>query len=226
MPPQGLSVLLFAGLRARAGTDELELELELPTTVSALRRAIESAHPELGPLTHCRVAVDQAFADESANIDAGSEIALIPPVSGGADIHFGERSALSKTALSLDAVLEKVRHEGSGGICTFTGQVRRQSRGKLVEYLEYDAYPEMAVAQMDAIAISIEAAIEGSRVCIHHRYGRLEVGDDAVVIAASAPHRAEAFDACRRAIEELKQDVPIWKREVDSEGESWIGQGP
>lgn len=226
MAEASLQVLLFAGLRSRAGREQLELALELPTTVGALRRRIEQAHPELGPLTHCRFAIDMDFADDEARVDAQAEVALIPPVSGGADIHYGERSALSKTALSLDAVLEGVRYDSSGGICTFTGQVRRQSRGKQVEYLEYDAYPPMAVKVMDRIAVEIEGRIEGARVRIHHRYGRLEVGEDAVVIAASAPHRAEAFEACRDAIEALKRDVPIWKKEVDPDGGEWIGQGP
>ena len=226
MAQAGLRVLVFAGLRARANTESLEIEIDLPTTAGELRRCIEAAHPELGSLAHCRFAVEQSFAHDDTEIDGQGEVALIPPVSGGSDLHLGERSALSLTPLSLDTVLAAVRHDGSGGICTFTGQVRRQSRGKTVEFLEYEAYPPMALKKMDEIATAIEADIEGSRVCIHHRYGRLEVGEDAVVIAASAPHRAEAFEACRRAIEDLKRDVPIWKREVDTEGEAWIGQGP
>jgi molybdopterin synthase catalytic subunit len=221
-----LRVLVFAGLRARAGRESLDVHVPRPATVAELRAALESQYPELGSLDHCRIAVDQAFADDDTPVDDAEELALIPPVSGGADIHYGERSALSRTTLSLDAVLEGVRHDSSGGICTFTGQVRRQSRGKQVEYLEYDAYPAMALKVMDQIAAQIEERIPGSKVRIHHRYGRLEVGEDAVVIAASAPHRAEAFEACREAIESLKRDVPIWKKEVDDQGGEWIGQGP
>ena len=221
-----LRVLVFAGLRARAGRDWLEVSVARPATVATLRAALESQFPELGSLGHCRIAVDQAFARDETPVDDARELALIPPVSGGADIHFGQRSALSRTPLRLEAVLEEVRHDSSGGICTFTGQVRRQSRGKQVEYLEYDAYPEMAVKVMDQIALAIEERIPGAKLCIHHRYGRLEVGEDAVVIAASAPHRAEAFEACREAIESLKRDVPIWKKEVDDAGGVWIGQGP
>lgn len=226
MPLPGLRVLLFAGLRACAKSEFIELEIELPTTVGQVLRELRRSHPELGPLTHCRVAVNQAFAQDETTIDAQSEVALIPPVSGGADIHHGKRSCLSASALSLDVAITAVRHEGSGGICTFTGQVRRHSRGKTVEYLDYEAYPKMALEQMDTIALQIESEIEGSKVCIHHRFGRLVVGEDAVLIAASAPHRAEAFDACRKAIEALKRDVTIWKREVDTDGDEWIGQGP
>jgi molybdopterin synthase catalytic subunit len=104
--------------------------------------------------------------------------------------------------------------------------VRRHSRGKTIEHLEYEAYAPMAVRVMDEIRARIETELPGTRVAIHHRIGRLAVGEPAVVIAASAPHRAEAFAACREAIEALKRDVPIWKREVADDGAVWIGQGP
>lgn len=237
-----LTVLLFAGLRQRAGRAALELELpDAPLTVAALRERIAAAHPEIGlDLQHCRVAVDHEFAEESATIAAGQEVALIPPVSGGHDgaatprfagvgraVELaGARSRLSSSPLSLAKVLASVEHRGAGGVATFTGNVREQSRGKQVQWLEYEAYPPMAVAKMDAIAAAIVAEIPGTRVAIAHRVGRLEIGEAAVVIAASAPHRAEAFAACREAIERLKQDVPIWKKEVDSTGAEWIGRGP
>ena len=117
-------------------------------------------------------------------------------------------------------------HAGAGGIATFIGNVRGTSRGKTIVHLDYEAYDGMAVRAMTDIADRIAAEIEGARVAIHHRLGRLVVGETAVVIAASAPHRAEAFAACRAAIEALKTDVPIWKREVSDDGSEWIGQGP
>src|SRR5690606_31877317 len=121
---------------------------------------------------------------------------------------------------------EAVEHADAGGIATFTGNVRRHSRGTTVEHLEYEAYEPMALRVLEQICARIEREIEGSRVAIHHRIGHLVVGETAVVIAASAPHRAEAFAACREAIEALKRDVPIWKREVADDGAVWIGQGP
>lgn len=230
-----LTVLLFAGLRQRAGAPELVVELELDrSTLADLREAIVRQHPRLGAIDHCRIAVDQEFARDERRLDGTEEIALIPPVSGGtgepagADprIWTGERSELGHAPLSLAKVLAKVEHAGAGGITTFTGTVREHSRGKQVVRLEYEAYPAMALRVMDAIAHAIEQEIPGTRVAIAHRLGTLAIGETAVVIAASAAHRDEAFRACREAIERLKQDVPIWKKEFDAEGGEWIGQGP
>ncbi len=218
-----LNVLLFAGLKQAAKTDVLSVDVPADATVDDLLNALAAAHPHLAaPLSQCRVAVDQEFVASDHRVGNATEIALIPPVSGGTSAAFVVRDE----PLSLTEVVGCVEHPGAGGIATFTGNVRRHSRGKTVEHLVYEAYIPMAVAQMRRIAAEIEAAVEGSRVAIHHRVGTLTVGETAVVIAASAPHRAEAFDACRRAIEELKRSVPIWKREVADDGEEWIGQGP
>lgn len=231
-----LTVLLFAGLRQRAGRAELVVELDpsLPPTVAELRRAIVARHPELGSIDHCRFAIDQEFASEDHSVAQASEIALIPPVSGGSgagqgpdpDSWAGVRSRLSRTPISLAEVVAAVEHRDAGGLATFTGNVREASRGKRVLRLEYEAYAPMAVRVMDAIALAIEQEIPGARVAVAHRVGTLVVGESAVVIAASAPHRDEAFRACREAIERLKQDVPIWKKEIDDEGGEWIGRGP
>jgi molybdopterin synthase catalytic subunit len=220
--------LLFAGVRQRIGAPSLEIELPDQATVAQLRAVLLHARPELGEsLAHCRIALDQEFAADADVIAPGSEIALIPPVSGGAPIdELGSRSRLRETALSLAEVVAAVEHRDAGGITTFTGNVREHSRGKQVRWLEYEAYPAMAVAKMDEIALAVEAELPGTRVALQHRVGRLEIGDTAVVIAASAAHRDEAFRACREVIERLKRDVPIWKKEVDSDGGEWIGQGP
>jgi len=223
-----VTVLLFAGLRQRVGRAELELELPVPATVASLKRELAAAHPEAGEaIAACRVAVDHEFATDATAIAAGQELALIPPVSGGAPInHRGQRSCLRETPLALAEVVAEVEHRDAGGIATFTGNVRERSRGKIVRHLEYEAYPAMAVAKMDEIALAVEAEVAGAKVALAHRVGRLQIGETAVVIAASAPHRDEAFRACREVIERLKRDVPIWKKEVDSEGGEWIGQGP
>lgn len=230
-----LTVLLFAGLRQRAGRAELVVELDPPSpTVAELRRAIAARHPELGSIDHCRFAIDQEFALEDQPVGPGVEIALIPPVSGGSgvaldpdpDAWTGVRSRLSRAPISLAEVVAAVEHRDAGGIATFTGNVREASRGKRVLRLEYEAYAPMAVRVMDAIALAVEQEIPGARVAIAHRIGTLVVGESAVVIAASAAHRDEAFRACRETIERLKQDVPIWKKEIDDEGGEWIGRGP
>jgi molybdopterin synthase catalytic subunit len=113
-----------------------------------------------------------------------------------------------------------------GGLVTFTGMVRRHSRGTTVDHLEYEAYGTMAVREMTRLCDEIEAEIAGVRLAVEHRTGRLEIGELAVVIAAAAPHRAEAFTACRAMIDRLKDRVPIWKKEVGDDGAEWIGLGP
>jgi molybdopterin converting factor subunit 1 len=229
-----INVLLFAGLRELARCETVPVELDGVTTAGDLLAALGRQHPTLAPrLGPCRVAIDQAFVSADHPLAGAKEIAIIPPVSGGhdgpprIDNHGGPpRIAICESPLLLSAVVDAVCRPEAGGIATFTGNVRGQSRGKTIEYLEYEAYGAMAERVMGEIRDRIEHEIEGARVAIHHRIGHLEVGETAVVIAASAPHRAEAFAACREAIEALKRDVPIWKREVADDGAVWLGQGP
>jgi len=148
-------------------------------------------------------------------------IALIPPVAGGAGLF-----RVSDEPLSLDEVVRAVTSDEHGGVVTFTGVVRRRSRGKTIVRLEYEAYRPMAERKLAEIGAQLAAEQPGVRVAIVHRVGALAVGDVAVVIAASAPHRAAAFDACRAAIDRLKESVPIWKKEIAEDGEEWIGLGP
>jgi molybdopterin synthase catalytic subunit len=136
---------------------------------------------------------------------------------------------LSEDKLRLQEVIDAVSgpaFPGQGAVTTFTGIVRDHNLGKQVVRLEYEAYPKLALRTLASIIEGIERDIKGARVAIVHRAGVLHIGEAAVVIAASAPHRAEAFEACRRAIEELKCDVPIWKKEVSPDGEEWIGMRP
>lgn len=121
------------------------------------------------------------------------------------------------------AVARAVADPAAGGICTFSGVVRDNSRGKRVLYLEYEAYPEMAVKQMDVIAAEVRARWSIRQIAMVHRTGRLEIGEASVVIAVSSAHRGEAFEACRYAIDRLKQILPVWKKEVWEGGEYWVG---
>lgn len=123
---------------------------------------------------------------------------------------------------ALDAIVQSVWHAGAGGIVTFEGTVRDHARGKRVRYLEYDAYPEMAQAELARIASEVERRWGTDRIALVHRIGRLEIGEVSVVVAVACPHRAEAFEACRYAIDTLKSTVPIWKKEVAEDGEEWV----
>lgn len=130
---------------------------------------------------------------------------------------------LSAEPLSLDRAIAAVSHPGAGAVVTFVGAVRNTNAGHPVTRLEYEAYASLATAEMGRILAEIAAELPGVRVAVHHRTGSLDVGDAAVVCAASAPHRAEAFDACRRVIDRVKARVPIWKREHGPDGPYWVG---
>jgi molybdopterin synthase catalytic subunit len=215
-----VEILYFAAARDAAGLPR-ETLAEAPATVADLRRALVAARPALARiLTRCRIAVDREFVGDDAPLRDGAEVAVVPPVSGGEGLF-----AVVDRPLRLAEVVEAVAVPGLGGIVTFTGAVRGESRGRRVLRLEYEAYRPMAEAKLAEIGEAI-AREHGAAVAIVHRVGPLEPGEAAVVIACAAPHRAEAFRACEAAIERLKHDAPIWKREVYEDGSEWVGLGP
>ena len=170
-----------------------------------------------------RLAVNEEFATGERVLVDGDVIALIPPVAGGS----GGLFRVSDEALSLDEVVRAVGGDEQGGIVTFTGVVRRQSRGKRIVRLEYEAYRPMAEKKLAEIGARHRGGVAGGARSDRASRGRARRrGRPAVVIAASAPHRAAAFEACRAAIDRLKESVPIWKKEVAEDGEEWIGLGP
>lgn len=218
-----ITVLYFAVFRERLGRDQDRVDLPPGATVADALDALALRHLPIAQLRgRFRVAVNQDFADEAAALHEGDELALIPPVAGGADRHV----VLQDQPLSLDRCIAAVRGDAMGGIVTFTGMVRRVSHGARIEHLEYEAYAPMALKVMTALCEEIEAEIAGTRLAVEHRVGHLEVGEVAVVIAAAAPHRAEAFAACRAMIDRLKDKVPIWKKELGEDGAEWVGLGP
>ena len=204
-------VRLFAGLRERAGWSSREIEA---ATVADVWPALGLGEEPQGLL----YAVNREYAERGRELRDGDEVALIPPVSGGT-------VRITEEPLSLEAAAAEVADERAGGIATFTGTVRRQSRGREVTHLEYEAYAEMAEDVMAKLADELCARHDLCTVAIHHRVGRVEIGEASVVIAVSAPHRQAALTACREAIDTLKETVPLWKKEVYEGGEEWIGRG-
>ena len=157
----------------------------------------------------------------------GDEVAFLPPVSGGmGDGPAHPLVSLSEATIDEREVAGRVSGPRTGGIVTFVGAVRDHARGSEIEHLEYEAYPEMALREMAKISDAVAERWEGTRVAIAHRVGRLEIGEAAVVIVAASPHRAEAFEACRFAIDTLKETVPIWKKEFATDGTYWVDDRP
>ena len=204
-------VRLFAGLRERAGWALREIDA---ATVADVWSELDLGEEPEGLL----YAVNRRYAPRDTALADGDEVALIPPVSGGAFL-------LSDEPLSLDRVVDEVRSDAAGAIATFTGTTRKESRGRDVSYLEYEAYEGMAEQTMAEIAEELQQRYDLSGVAIHHRIGRVDIGDTSVVLAVSAPHRQDALAACKDAIDTLKERVPLWKKEVYTGGEEWIGQG-
>jgi MoaE-MoaD fusion protein len=204
-------VRLFAGLRERAGWSRRAVDA---ATVADVWPALGLGDEPAGLL----YAVNREYADRDRALAPGDEVALIPPVSGGAFL-------LSDEPLSLDRVVAEVRSDEAGAIATFTGTTRVRSRGRTVTHLDYEAYEGMAEQVMEEIADALRARYELTEIAIHHRIGRVTIGETSVVIAVSAPHRQDALAACTDAIDELKERVPLWKKEVYEGGEEWIGRG-
>jgi molybdopterin synthase catalytic subunit/molybdopterin converting factor small subunit len=219
-----IQVLYFAVFRERLGRGDEPLEVADGATVADAIAALEARHPIVADAARPLPGRGQpGDGRRRARARRGDELVLIPPVAGGNDrVHV----AILAGPLSLDRCVAAVVTPETGGVCTFTGLVRRHSRGVTVERLEYEAYAGMAEKVMRALVDELEAEVPGARIAIEHRVGALAIGDAAVVIAAAAPHRAEAFTACRAAIDRLKDRAPIWKKEFGDDGAVWVGLGP
>jgi len=213
-----ISVRLFAMLREQLGTSRLEMDLLDDETVEQLfLRMFETQSPRCD-LTSVQFAVNRNFVAAGHVLSDGDEVAFIPPLAGGSG---DKRVLLSTEPLQLDTLLTQVAGPGRGGVATFTGCVRNHFEGRAVLHLEYEAYAEMALAEMSRLCDEVESNWEGVAIAMAHRLGRLEVGEAAVQIAAAGGHRAEAFEACRHAIDRLKETVPIFKKEVYEDGSTW-----
>ena len=235
---------LFAALKERAGSDEIRLEgLPEPLDVAGLKRELEARRPEIGSLAHVRGVVGTSYVPDSTALDDGAEVALLPPVSGGAPSEDEELTRgvfeLHADPLAPEEARRRVSHPTCGAAVVFTGTTRDRNRGEDVERLDYEAFQEMAGAEMARIHAECAARFgPGSaadrtdglgpedlalRMLTLHRTGTVGVGEPSVVVAVASPHRDAAFHACRFLIDELKQRVPLWKKELYGAGHHWIG---
>jgi molybdopterin synthase catalytic subunit len=229
MDPMKITLKLFGSLREAAGESTLQVELPEGSVVADLRAWLAERNPLVDKLgDRLAASVNLEIAELSDVLEDGDEVAFLPPVAGGDGSGEGEgeaperRCTISEEALDEEEVAARVEGPDAGGVVSFVGRVRDHARGHSIEHLEYEAYPAMAEREMEKIVDEAAEKWPGTRVAIAHRVGRLEIGDAAVVVVAASAHRAEAFEACRFAIDTLKVTVPIWKREVATDGAYWV----
>jgi molybdopterin synthase catalytic subunit len=218
-----ISLRYFAAARELTGVETESIELTSTLRVTELLGVIAERHPRMrGYVQRMRAATNGAFAAPDDLVRDGDEVVILPPVAGGSAL-----VDVRATPLSVDECVRAVSHAGAGGVAIFLGIVRDHADGKPVARLDYEAYDELAIAETRRICDEIEREIAGARVAVVHRVGELHVGDVAVVVAASAPHRGEAFAACRAAIDRVKESVPIWKKEWGPDGTAhWVNLEP
>ncbi|MDM8527006.1 MoaD family protein [Anaerolineales bacterium HSG24] len=216
-----ITIKFFARFREIIGHNNLTYNFPDGHNVSALVEQLQIDYPALGQhVPQTVISVNRDFADMETELQHGDEVAFFPPVSGGGDDKF----AVTYDPISLDVMATKVTHPDCGAVAVFGGMVRNNTAGKAVQHLEYEAYTTMAVEKLEQIAKEARQKWPNIvDIAIVQRIGHLEVGENAVIVAVSCAHRGDGcFEACRYAIDRLKQIVPIWKKEIGLDGSEWI----
>lgn len=215
-----LRVVAFASAAEAIGSSEIEIELPEGSGMAELESRLTTDYPELRSLwSRLALALDGELTDSQAALHDGAEVALLPPVSGGRD---DNRAALTEEPIDIAGLAGQIAHPGCGAVLLFVGSVRDHNEQHRVEKLTYEAYRPMAKRVLERIVTELEAATPGLRVAIVHRLGEIPAGEASVAIATASPHRGASYEASRTALERLKQEAPIWKREhYDDGGARW-----
>ncbi len=222
-----ITVLFFAGLRDRAGAARIPVEVADGATVSdAIEAARVASEREWTVPKAIMMAVNEEYAERDHRLADGDELALIPPVSGGAESAEPDYVFITDEPLDSEAVSARVRGAGNGAIVIFEGVTRNHNAGRTVEFLEYEAYRPMADNKIREIIGEMRDKFEIDLVAIAHRTGRVDIGEKSMVVAVSAAHRRPAFEATLYFVDRLKEIVPIWKKEHFDGGEVWINDTP
>ena len=226
-----VDVLFFGALRELAGTSSRKMDLPEGATVGELVRLITQDAPAIGGYAgSMAVSVNQEYARPERSLRAGDEIGLLPPVSGGSCAIEPEgvqkRAFLVRDKIDAEQVIARMKAASDGAVVVFEGIVRDNSRGRRTLHLEYEAYEEMALKQLDALADAAVTRFAIRDAVVVHRLGRLYVGETSVLIVVVSAHRAAAFEGCRWMIDELKRTVPIWKKEFFADGAVWADGEP
>ena len=221
-------LLFFGAAREAAGCSAEELTVHAPATAASVFAEVVARHPALKRFGRALlVAVNEEYAGMDAPVSAHDEVAIFPPVSGGAETEAHEHSAqdffeLTTEPIDVGAVARRIVPPQCGATVTLDGYVREWTKGRRTLYLVYEAYAPMAISELQRLGRQAHEQFDITHIGIVHRTGRLEIGETSVVISVSAPHRRAAFAACEWTIRELKRTVPIWKKEFYEDGEVWV----
>jgi molybdopterin synthase catalytic subunit len=214
-----IRVLFFGAARDVVDANPLALSLDEPATVGSAFQSLVERFSQLERFGRSLLfAVNQEYATPDTLLKENDELAVFPPVSGGSHDFF----ELTTEPIDVGQVARRVVLPECGATVTLDGYAREWTRGKRTLYLVYEAYDSMALTEMQRLGVEAHQKFDIAHLGIVHRTGRLEIGETSVVIAAGAPHRQAAFQACEWAIKELKRTVPIWKKEVFENGEEWV----
>jgi molybdopterin converting factor subunit 1 len=215
-------VLFFGTLKSLAGRSDEWLTLPEAAQLSAVLEHYKKQIPQLKEMvTSIAMSVNQEYARPETPLHDGDEVALLPPVSGGAS-----RCAIVREKINVQEILDRLKHAEDGAAVVFEGVVRDNTNGRRTLYLDYEAYEEMALKQMEVLTEQALSQFKIRDVALVHRLGRLEIGETSVLMVVASAHRAAAFDACRWLIDTLKRTVPIWKREYFEDGAIWAPGEP
>lgn len=227
-------VLLFGVLKDMAGRSSDVLSLPDRACARDVISHYESQFPAMkGSLGSIAISLNQEYVQPAAKLNPGDEIALLPPVSGGADetqaqaaISKSIRATITRDQIETEVVRRRIQRPEDGATVIFEGIVRNHSRGRRTLFLDYEAYEEMALKQLDALAAEACSRFEVRDVAIVHRLGKIEIGETSILIVVASAHRAAAFEACRWLIDTIKRTVPIWKKEHFEDGAVWADGEP
>jgi len=219
-----IKVLFFGQLKDITEKSEEELQVEEGSDLESLFDRYASRFPRLEAMRHAvALARNREFAEGSARLDDGDEVAFLPPVSGGSERECADEwVAIVRETIDAGVLAARLQRGEDGAVLVFEGVVRNHSGDKRTLYLEYEAYEPMALEQMRALAREARQRWPIDRIGIVHRLGRLEIGETSVAIVVTAAHRHPAFEACRHTIDRLKKTVPIWKKEYFADGAVWV----
>ena len=222
-----VKVLFFGTLRDVMGEGERTVSLPESATLSQLLEEFRRDKPPISALLpSLAISVNQEYATRDVKLQDQDEVALLPPVSGGNGLSAGKHCAIVRAAIDTPAIVEPLKRAEDGAVVVFDGIVRNNTRGRMTLYLDYEAYEEMAIKQMDELVESALERFEIDQARIVHRLGRMQVGETSVLIAVTSAHRAAAYEASRYLIDALKKKVPIWKKEYFEDGAVWADGEP